>query len=166
MSLLQRHKFEVERVDIALKKSFAATVAAFEQKAPAANLSVFVQLAASRATPAQIEQAVHAMAGDLGFMTLAKIDPGPLVSLLGKSKKMTIYLMGNPVFANRMYEQHPAVALYAPLRIAIYEDLRGTTHFTYERPSRSLAQFQNREIEAVGRMLDEKMDNLTASLED
>jgi uncharacterized protein (DUF302 family) len=161
---LSGNRVEAQRVDIVLKKPFAEAVAAFERKVPAADPSVFAQLAASRASSSQIEQTVNAMTGDLGLMMLAKIDPGPLVSLLGKPKKLSTYLIGNPLLANRMYEQHPAVALYAPLRIAIYEDSSGTAHFTYERPSRSLEQFQNEEIEAVGGILDKRMDSLTAYL--
>ncbi|MGH9875807.1 MAG: DUF302 domain-containing protein, partial [Pyrinomonadaceae bacterium] len=102
--------------------------------------------------------------GDLGFMILGKIDQGPLVSLLGKPKKMTTYLIGNPVLANRMFEQHPGVGLYAPLRGSIYEDYEGKSHFTYDRPSTVLEQFENSEIRAVAKMLDEKMASLAAYL--
>src|SRR5262249_6127940 len=39
---------------------------------------------------------------------------------------MSLYLIGNPLLANRMYEQHPAVGLYAPLRASIYEDMKAS----------------------------------------
>jgi uncharacterized protein (DUF302 family) len=73
---------------------------------------------------------------------------------------MTNYLIGNPVLANRMYEQEPAVGVYAPLRASIYQDYEGTCHFNYDRPSTVLAQFENREIQGVSEMLDEKMASL------
>jgi uncharacterized protein (DUF302 family) len=98
--------------------------------------------------------------GGLEFIILGKTDQGPLASLLGKPKKMTSYLIGNPVLANRMYEQHPAVGLYAPLRASIYQDDQGISHFTYDRPSTLLAQFENTQIQVVGKMLDEKMASL------
>ena len=159
---MKTHEFRVERIEAASRRSFAATVAAFEEKIPAADVSLFVQLINANASAAHVEQAVQNMAGDLGFMRFAKIDQGPLVSQLGKSKKMSVYLMGNPVLANRMYEQNPAVGLYAPLRVAIYEDYQGVTHFTYDRPSSLLAQFQDDKIRAVAQLLDEKMGALTA----
>jgi len=107
--------FTVERIDVESKKSFEDLAAAIEKKIPPADFGVFNKLAASHATAKEIEAKVQSMAGDLEFMILGKIDQGPLVSLLGKPKKMTTYLIGNPVLANRMYEQHPAVGLYAPL---------------------------------------------------
>jgi hypothetical protein len=87
---------------------------------------------------------------------LAKLDQGQLVSLLGRPKKMSVYLIGNPVLANRMYDQHPAVGFYAPLRASIYEDYEGRSHFSYDRPSGLLEQFDNEEIRAVARILDQK----------
>jgi uncharacterized protein (DUF302 family) len=77
---------------------------------------------------------------------------------------MSVYLIGNPVLANRMYEQHPAIGLYAPLRVSIYEDYAGKCHFTYDRPSKLLEQFKNVEIRVVGRMLDRKMESLADRL--
>jgi uncharacterized protein (DUF302 family) len=161
---VKTHKFESERIEVVSKRSFAETIAVLERKIPAADPATFAQLVNSRATAAQVEETVQTMAGDLGFVTLAKIDQGPLVSLLGKPKKMTVYLIGNPVLANRMFEHHPAVGVYAPLRVAIYEDYAGVTHFTYERPSSLLTQFNNAEIGAIARVLDEKLTVLASHL--
>src|SRR5215510_14183377 len=119
---------------------------------------------AKRPSAREIERAIDGMVGELGFMVLAKLDQGPLVSLLGKLKKMSLYLIGNPALANRMYEQRPAVSLYAPLRASVYEDDRGKCHFTYERPSALLEQFNNEEIRMVARMLDQKMETLAERL--
>jgi uncharacterized protein (DUF302 family) len=47
-----------------------------------------------------------------------------------------------------MFEQDPAVAVYAPLRAVIYEDNPGATHFTYDQPSSLLGQFAHDEIRA------------------
>ena len=77
---------------------------------------------------------------------------------------MTLYLIGNPVLANRMYQQNPAVGLYAPLRTSIYEDDHGKSHFTYECPSGLFEQFRNQEIERLARVLDEKMQLLALRL--
>ena len=61
-----------------------------------------------------------------------------------------------------MYDQRPAVGLYAPLRALIYEDEQGC--LTYERPSTLLEQFNNDEIRAVARMLDQRMEQLATRL--
>jgi uncharacterized protein (DUF302 family) len=86
------------------------------------------------------------------------------VSLLGRPKKLSLYAIGNPVLANRMFERQPAVGLYAPLRACLYEDHEGQAHFTYERPSASLAQFDDAEVRAVAQVLDAKMAALAAYL--
>jgi uncharacterized protein (DUF302 family) len=156
--------FSVERIDETLHYSFQDTVARFEQKVPRADVSVFRQLVASGASRSVIEEKVEGMTGDLEFMALHKIDPGPLVSQLGKPKKMSVYLIGNPVIANRMYDEDPATGLYAPLRVEIYEDYGGITHLTYDRPSSLFGQFQNTKIGAVAQLLDQKMSALTAWL--
>jgi len=155
---------QIERVDSVSKQRFEEVVAAFEMNVPAADFVKLAQLGASRAAAQEIEEAVRSMVGDLEFVRFAKLDQGPLVSLLGKPKKMTVYLIGNPVLANRMYEQNPAVGLYAPLRVSIYDDYNGTTHFTYDRPSTLLAQFDDEKIRAAAEMLDDKLKTLASRL--
>jgi uncharacterized protein (DUF302 family) len=159
-----RTTLSVERIDVGLDGSFSETTALFEQKVPRADLSRFAQLVTSEATPQQVEDTVRNMAGDLEFMVLARIDAGPLVSRLGRPKKMTVFLIGNPAIANRMYEEDPATGLYAPLRVELYEDYGGRVHFTYDLPSSLLRQFHNVKIDQVAELLDAKLLALAASL--
>jgi uncharacterized protein (DUF302 family) len=153
-------KFQVERIDHCSSKPFEKLIAAFEEKCPLGELARLNQLATSRASKSDIEQTVGSMAGDLGFMHMAKIDQGSLVSLLGKPRKMTAYTLGNPVIASQMYEICPEVGLYAPLRVLIYEDHNGVAHITYDKPSSLLQQFQHDRIGGVARALDDKMESL------
>lgn len=60
---------------------------------------------------------------------------GALTSLLGTTKKLNTYLVGNPIIADRMFERNLAAGLYAPLRVSLFEDSGGTVHFVYDRPS-------------------------------
>jgi uncharacterized protein (DUF302 family) len=153
-------RFEVERVDYPSSKTFEQVIAALEQQVPRADLPRLSQLVVLQAPAGEIEKTVQAMVGDLGFMQFAKLDQGPLVSLLGKRKRLTVYLLGNPVLANRMFEHRPEVGLYAPLRASVYEDDRGVAHFTYDRPSTLLQQFNQEDVTAVARMLDDRMAKL------
>jgi len=161
---METYCMEVERIGVVSSKPFGEVVAALEQHVPIADMPVILRMIASRLSAQEIERAIGGMVGELGFLVLAKLDQGPLVSLLGRSKKMSVYLIGNPVLANRMYEQHPAVGLYAPLRASIYEDYEGRSHFSYDRPSGLLEQFDNEEIRAVARILDQKMEVLADRL--
>lgn len=157
-------RFQVERMEFDSTSTFEALAAALEQKVPAADFGRFRELVTSRATASEVERQVQSMVGDLGFVILGKVDQGPLVSLLGRPKKLTTYLIGNPVLANRMFERHPAVGLYAPVRVTIYEDHEARCHFSYDRPSTLLAQFEDGEIRAVGQLLDEKLAELASHL--
>jgi hypothetical protein len=158
-------RFEVERFDYAApNRTFEQVTASFEQQVPAADLATFARLVEARAPAAEVERAVGAMVGDLGLIHLARVDQGPLVSLLGKRKRMTVYLLGNPVLANRMFEHHPEVGLYAPLRAAVYEDDRGLAHFTYDGPSTLLQPFNDPNVSAVARILDGRMLRLAQSV--
>jgi uncharacterized protein (DUF302 family) len=162
---MKTYRFEVERLDYPLPgRAFDDVIAAFERAVPAADLARFAQMVATRAPAAEVDQAVRKMVGDLGFAHLAKVDQGPLVSLLGKPKRMTAYLLGNPVLANTMFEHRPEIGLYAPLRASILEDHSGVTHFTYDRPSSLLQQFANDDVTAVARMLDDRMSRLAQRL--
>jgi uncharacterized protein (DUF302 family) len=154
----------VERIDAVSSLSFIQLATAFEALIPTADLSAFERMVASRSEPKEVERAVEGMVGKLGFVALAKINQGPLVSLLGNPKEMTLYLIGNPVLANRMYEQHRAVGLYAPLRVSIYQGSDRRAHITYERPSGLLAQFNNQVVREVASVLDQRMEELITLL--
>jgi hypothetical protein len=157
-------RFEVERVDVPVSKSFAEAVSLLEHTVPEADVGTFNRLVATHATQREIESAIQPMAGELGLMNLAHLEQGPLVSLLGRPKKMTTFLIGNPVLANRMFERDPAIAAYAPVRFSIYEDSRATVHVLYDRPSTLLRQFHDEEVDAVASALDEKLSALAAKI--
>ncbi len=161
---MKTHPFASERIDVVCKGTYAETTARFEQTVPAADAARMQELVHAQADRARAERELQSLLGEFGFMVVAKVEQGPVVSLLGRPKKMTLYLVANPLGANRMFEQEPAAVLYAPMRAALYEDYEGVTHFTYDRPSGALGQFQEAEIAAVGQALDEKMSALAERL--
>ena len=161
---MEKYHFYGERIEVTSTKKFSETIAEFERRIPMVDSSAFARLVAADANTREIQDAVESMVGDLGFLILAKLDQGPLVSLMGKKKKMTVYLIGNPVLANRMYERNPAIGVYAPLRASVYEGPDGKTRVTYDRPSTLLEQFGDEDVKSVAHMLDEKMSRLTKDL--
>jgi hypothetical protein len=162
---MKTYRFYVERIDYPLpNRTFEEATDAFEREVPAADLAKLAQLVATKAPAAEIDHAVRNMVSELGFTHFAKLNQGPVVSLLGKPKRITVYLLGNPVLANRMFEHRPEIGLYAPLRAAVYEDFSRVTHFTYDRPSTLLQQFENDDVTAVARTLDDRMLKLAERL--
>jgi uncharacterized protein (DUF302 family) len=158
------HRFTVERIDVTTKGSFEQVTAAFEKNVPTVDMAMLTRLAESRSSAGEIQAAVARAQGDLEFMIFAKIAQGPLTSLLGTPKKLIVYLIGNPVIANRMFERNRAAGLYAPLRVSLYEDPSGTVHFAYDRPSSLLGSFEDAEIDTVAAVLDAKMATLSSRL--
>lgn len=157
-------RFTVERVDVTSDKSFAEMSATLDAEVPPVDGVAFARLVEMKSTPEQVEKVVERMTGSLQFVRLAKVEQGPMVSLLGRAKKMSQFLIGNPLIANRLFEVNPAIALYAPVRVALYEDYQGKAHFTYEKPSSSLAPFDHPEVRIVASLLDEKLEQLAVAL--
>jgi uncharacterized protein (DUF302 family) len=158
------HRFTFERVDVTTTGSFEQATAAFEEHVPTADVAMLTRLVASKSSAGEIQAAVERAQGDVGLMIFSKLAQGALTSLLGTPKKLIVYLIGNPVIANRMFERHRGAGLYAPLRVSLYEDHTGTVHFAYDRPSSLLGSFEDAEIDAVAALLDEKMATLSSRL--
>src|SRR5204863_5640585 len=97
------------------------------------------------------------------FLLYWKLDLTPLMRLAGNRWRATEYLMGNHVIAETMYRHDPAVALYVPLRLAIYDSEEGT-RFTIEQPSSTLSSLGQDEITQVGIDLNRKLATLLSAL--
>jgi hypothetical protein len=62
-----------------------------------------------------------------------------------------------------MTRQNFGAGLYAPLRVAAYEDASGTT-FEYDKPSTLFAQFHDPKIGEVSHSLDDRLAALVAAV--
>jgi hypothetical protein len=70
---------------------------------------------------------------------------------------------GNVLSAVAMTRQNFGAGLYAPLRVAVYEDENGTT-FEYAKPSTLLAQFHDPKIDELSHSLDDRLAALLAAV--
>lgn len=98
------------------------------------------------------------------FLRYARLDGTPIFARAGHATPATTYLMGNHVFAELMFRHDPGILLYAPLRVAIFQDRAGRTHLSVDQPSGRFGSFGDPEIAATGRMLDERLADLVAAL--
>ena len=83
---------------------------------------------------------------------------GELTAADGLTAKAMQYEIGNPLTAERMTRHVLAAALYAPLRVVLYEDVSGRAIFEYDLPSSLFAQFGDERVTDVGRELDEELE--------
>jgi YD repeat-containing protein len=144
-------------------KSFDEVVAALEANTPHAEFSLFDAPGTPATPPDDVKKKLDALADKDALLILARSDVGERQSLLaGKTVRARRYLIGNPLLAARMIEHNPAVSLYLPLELLVYEDAQGRTQLAYDKRAQILGQFNNERIVTVARMLDEKMEDLVS----
>jgi uncharacterized protein (DUF302 family) len=71
--------------------------------------------------------------------------------------------VGNPLFAIEMTRYAIGAALYAPLRVLIYEDDNGKTCIEYDRPSSLFGQFGDEKVNTMAVSLDNKLGDLASA---
>ena len=85
-------------------------------------------------------------------------DHGGLLRIIGRPSKAVQYEIGNPLTASKMTRHRLAAALYAPLRVVLYEDETGGSIFEYDKPSSLFGQYGDEQVSAVARGLDGALD--------
>jgi uncharacterized protein (DUF302 family) len=85
-------------------------------------------------------------------------DHGALLQIAGGKRSAVQYEIGNPLTATKMTRHQLPAALYAPLRVALFEDEQGKGTFEYDRPSSLFGQFADERVTEVGRYLDATLE--------
>ena len=68
-------------------------------------------------------------------------DHGALLQIVGNRRNAVQYEIGNPLTASKMTRHQLPAALYAPLRVVLFEDEHGRGIFEYDRPSSFFSQY-------------------------
>ncbi len=87
-------------------------------------------------------------------------DHGALPQIVGHRRNALQYEIGNPLTASTMTRHQLAAALYAPLRVLLYEDEQGKGVFEYDKPSSFFGQYGDARVTEVGRYLDATLEAL------
>ena len=110
--------------------------------------------------PASVEKHLTALAGNTGLMLFGVQHHGDLLRILGKVGKAKQYVIGNPLVAIQMTQHDIRSALYAPLRMIVYEGSDKRSYVEYDLPSSLFGQFGNERVLEVAKSLDEKLLNV------
>jgi uncharacterized protein (DUF302 family) len=110
--------------------------------------------------PADARKQLENAEGEEGLMLFDLQDHGKLLNILGTPKKAKQYVLGNPLIAITMTRHDIRAALYAPLRMLVYEADDHRLRVEYDQPSSLFGQFDNPEITNVAKSLDTKLTNL------
>jgi uncharacterized protein (DUF302 family) len=85
-------------------------------------------------------------------------DHGALLQFWGSRRNALQYEIGNPLTASKMTRHQLPAALYAPLRVVLFEDEQGRGIFEYDRPSSFFGQYGDERVTEVGRYLDATLE--------
>lgn len=154
-------RFSIDHVRLTVGRPFDAFRAAFEAQLGRFDPSAYEAL--EHGDPQAARSKLEAMAGASGFMLFRTSDHGAVLRLVGKPRKAIQYLLGNPLIAVEMTRHAIGAALYAPLRVLLYEDGEGNTCVEYDLPTSLFGQFGSEEVDRVAGSLDRKLEALLAS---
>jgi len=150
----------VTHVNDSLNLSFEDFTAKFEGQCGVHDITAYQNLLTDPGKKSTAEKVISAQAGPSGFMIFAVYDHGSLLDVKNAPRKAKQYVVGNPLIAARMTEHDIRAALYAPLRVLVYQDSDSTLHVEYDLPSSLFGQFHNAQIDAVANELDAKLASL------
>jgi len=115
--------------------------------------------------PAVFEAHLKQMGGEEDLILFDMQNHGQLLTLVGAPKKAKQYVVGNPLIAIQMTQHDIRAALYAPLRVLVYEAAEQSVYVEYDLPSSLFGQFGNAEVTKVAESLDLKLVNLIAKVD-
>jgi uncharacterized protein (DUF302 family) len=153
--VITRQTIQVEHVRIEAAKPFADVKAALEELAPPLDPTIPEAL-----RQGDIGRAKEALQRGPELAIFSARDHGGLLRTAGLARKAVQYEVGNPLTATRMTRHHLPAALYAPLRVVLYESEDGRVVFEYDRPSSLFGQFGDERVTAVARELDAKLESV------
>ena len=152
-----RLQIQVEHVRIDAAKPFAEVKAALEELVPPLDPAIPEALRRG-----DIVRANEALQRGPELAIFSARDHGGLLRIAGLARKAVQYEIGNPLTASRMTQHRMAGALYAPLRVLLYENEAGRAVFEYDRPSSLFGQFGDERVTAVARELDASLERVLA----
>src|SRR6202795_3603881 len=146
---MSKQTIAVEHVRIESAKSFADVRAALERSVPHLDPSLLKAL-----DDGDVERADREKKEGPELSIFQVRDHGALLKIAGKARNALQYDIGNPVTASLMTRHRLSAALYAPIRVVLYENHVGHGVFEYDQPSTTVGQFGDERVTAVARGLD------------
>lgn len=162
-TMKQTTQITVEHIVVTSDNSYEHVIEALEaQLGQRADWDALQQVITTNASWEQAIQLIEEQLGTSGFTIFSKLEPGNLLTISGKPMRAAQYAIGNPLLAIQMIKHAPEAALYAPLRLAVYENRADKAVVAYERFTSQLAQYPYPEIVSVARLVEQKLEALIA----
>jgi hypothetical protein len=152
--MIKRHTIEVEHIRIESAKSFADVRAALERNVPQLDPTLIKALA-----DGDVERANRQKEQGPELFIFQVRDHGALLAIAGKACNALQYKIGNPLTATLMTRHRLSAALYAPIRVLLYENDVGHGVLEYDQPSTTFGRFGDKRVMAVARGLDAALES-------
>jgi uncharacterized protein (DUF302 family) len=153
--------FRVTRHTLATEKPFDAVIGELEKRSPVVPPSKLEELVSLNVPPDQLRARVEALIGSSGFVFFLKVRHDHLFSHFGRTHASVQYAIGNPLIAKDVSDKAPAICLYTPFRLAVYECPE--THETivsFDSPASLFDSFDVPEAAEIGAKLEGKLHDL------
>jgi uncharacterized protein (DUF302 family) len=158
--MMSDSQFMVKHVRLTTRKPFAEVASAFEAGLGRYESRPIEQLAEGGSAE-QVRAALERQVGPSGFVLFGSNDHGALLALVGPRRHAVQYVVGNPLYAVEMTRYAIGAALYAPLRVLIYQEDGGTS-VEYDLPSSLFGQFGDERVNLMAVSLDQNLAALVA----
>jgi hypothetical protein len=126
MPTIAKRTVPIEHIRIKSTKTFIDVRAALERTVPQLDPTVLEVLANG-----DVERANSVKENGPELSIFLSRDHGALLQIAGRPRKAMQYDIGNPITASLMTRHQLAAALYAPVRVVLYEDDNGHGVFEY-----------------------------------
>jgi uncharacterized protein (DUF302 family) len=143
------HTIAVEHIKISSERSFAEVRRRLEGTLPKLNASIAKALRSG-----DQKRAKDYEESGPKLSIFEERDHGALLRIFGSRGNALQFEIGNPLTASKMTRYQLSAALYAPLRVVLFEDEQGNGVFEYDKPSSFFGQYGDERVTEVGRYLD------------
>jgi len=143
----------VEHIKISSERSFAEVRRRLEETLPSLDASIAEVLRSGNQ-----KRAIEYDENGPKLSIFEQRDHGSLLQTFGGRRNALQYEIGNPLTASKMTRYKLSTALYAPLRVVLFEDERGKGVFEYDKPSSFFGQYGDERVTEMGRALDIELE--------
>jgi uncharacterized protein (DUF302 family) len=147
------HTIAIEHIRISSGRPFAEVRRKLEAKVPRLDTGIAEALRSGDQKRAKAYEESGSKLSIFGDR-----DHGALLQISGRQRNAVQYDIGNPLTASKMTRHQLGAALYAPLRVALFEDEQGRGIFEYDKPSSYFGQYGDDRVTEVGRYLDAALE--------
>ncbi len=147
--MITKQTIAIEHIRIESAKSFADVRAELERTLPRLDPSLVKALGEG-----DVERVSQEKKEGSELSIFLVRDHGALLKIAGEARNALQYDIGNPITASLMTRHRLAAALYAPIRVVLYENDAGLGIFEFDLPSTTFGQFGDERVTVVARGLD------------